>query len=219
MDSRQIALNAILARTPVIPVVVIEREADALPLARALVAGGIDVLEITLRSDAAWLAAESIAASMSEMVVGVGTVTDSGQLRRAIDVDLDFAVSPGCTPALIQAACDCDIPFLPGIATVSEAMLADESGFSTLKFFPAVPAGGIAMLKAIAGPLPHLRFCPTGGISQANAAEFLALGNVACVGGSWVTPPRLIQAQDWDTITKLARSAVALRAKRRTELK
>jgi len=210
VETRQVELNAILEKSSVIPVLVIENVDDALPLAEALIRGGIRVLEITLRSQAAWSAAETIAHEIEEAVVGVGTVTHAGQMKRAADLDLAFAVSPGLTPTLLKAAVDTNMPFLPGVATVSEAMTADDLGFSTLKFFPAVPAGGIPMLKAVAGPLPHLRFCPTGGINKSNVSEFLGLKNVVCVGGSWVAPKNLIRAKDWDGITDLANEAVTL---------
>ena len=179
-------IAAIAARAPVIPVLTIERLADAVPLARALVKGGLPVLEITFRTGVAVEALAAIARAVPEAIVGAGTVLEERQLRQAIDAGARFGVSPGCTAALAQAVTASGLPFLPGVQTVSEALAAREQGFSLLKFFPADTAGGTGWLKAVAAPLAGLRFCPTGGIGLSTAPAYLALANVACVGGSWV---------------------------------
>lgn len=197
-------LQEILRTAPVIPVIVLERADQAVPLARALVAGGLPVLEVTLRTPAALEAVAAIAREVPEAILGVGTVTRPEDLERSRAAGAVFAVSPGLTPALARAAQDSDLPLLPGVMTPSEAMAAREAGFKALKLFPARQAGGVPMLKALAGPLPDLLFCPTGGIGPADFRDFLALPNVACVGGSWVVPAAAIEAGDWDTITRLS---------------
>jgi 2-dehydro-3-deoxyphosphogluconate aldolase/(4S)-4-hydroxy-2-oxoglutarate aldolase len=204
-------IAAVAARAPVIPVLTIERLADAMPLARALVKGGLPVLEITFRTGAALEALAAIAREVPEAVVGAGTVLDRAQLRQAIDAGARFGVSPGCTSALAQAAKDSGLPFLPGIQTVSEALTLREQGFRLLKFFPADAAGGTTWLKAVAAPLAGLRFCPTGGIGIETAPAYLALANVACVGGSWVAPRDAVTAGDWSRIERLAATAAALK--------
>ncbi len=204
-------LRRILSAQAVLPVVVIDDDARALPLARALLAGGITAIEITLRTPAALDCIGAVARALPEIAVGAGTVLEPGDLDAARAAGARFAVSPGTTPELLRAAAASDLPFLPGVATASEAMAAAAFGYETLKFFPAVPSGGVAALRALAGPLPRLAFAPTGGITAANAPEFLALPNVVCVGGTWLAPPELIAAGDWDGITALARQAVALR--------
>jgi 2-dehydro-3-deoxyphosphogluconate aldolase/(4S)-4-hydroxy-2-oxoglutarate aldolase len=206
------AIVEVLKRSPVLPVAVIESDADAVPLARALVAGGIDVIEITLRTEAAWAALDAVVAEVPEIVAGVGTAIHPEQVERASRAGARFVVSPGSTSPLLCAAAAVDVPFLPGVSTITEAMIAAESGFRHLKLFPAVPVGGVALLKAIAGPLPELRFCPTGGVNSSNAAAFLALPNVMCVGGSWITPRSLVASKAWNQITELARAARALRS-------
>src|SRR6478735_11543279 len=178
-------IAAIAARAPVIPVLTIERLADAVPLARALVKGGLPVLEITFRTGVALEALAAIVREVPEAVVGAGTVLDEAQLRQAIAAGARFGVSPGCTPALARAVKAAGLPFLPGVQTVSEALALRELGFRLLKFFPADAAGGTTWLKAVAAPLAGLRFCPTGGIGIETAPAYLALTNVACVGGSW----------------------------------
>ncbi|MCX7693070.1 bifunctional 4-hydroxy-2-oxoglutarate aldolase/2-dehydro-3-deoxy-phosphogluconate aldolase [Tepidimonas taiwanensis] len=195
-------------RTRVLPVVVVDDADHAVDLARALWAGGIDAIEVTLRSDAALAAIERIARHAPEVVVGAGTVLSAQQLHQARDAGARFALSPGCTPALLQAALSARLPFVPGVATPSEAMRAAEAGYSLLKFFPAESLGGPDTLRAWAGPLPHLRWCPTGGITAARVADYLALPTVAMVGGSWLTPRSALQAKDWGAITALARDAV-----------
>lgn len=206
MDTRSIMRTA-----PVIPVLVIDDAADAVALARALVDGGLPVLEVTLRTPAALAAIERIAAELPEAIVGVGTVRNAADLAASLRAGARFAVSPGLTPALAAAARDSELPLLPGVMTASEAMAAMEAGFDALKLFPAQQAGGIGMLKAIAGPFPELLFCPTGGISPENFRDFLAQPNVACVGGSWLAPRALVAAADWDAIRRLASEAAAAR--------
>jgi 2-dehydro-3-deoxyphosphogluconate aldolase/(4S)-4-hydroxy-2-oxoglutarate aldolase len=204
-------IAAIAARAPVIPVLTIERLADAVPLARALVKGGLPVLEITFRTGVAVEALAAIARAVPEAIVGAGTVLDERQLRQAIDAGAQFGVSPGCTAALAQAVMASGLPFLPGVQTVSEALAAREQGFSLLKFFPADTAGGTGWLKAVAAPLAGLRFCPTGGIGLSTAPAYLALANVVCVGGSWVAPRDAVAAGDWSRIEHLASQAAALK--------
>jgi 2-dehydro-3-deoxyphosphogluconate aldolase / (4S)-4-hydroxy-2-oxoglutarate aldolase len=203
-------IAAIVALAPVVPVLTIGKVADAVPLARALVKGGLPVLEVTLRTSTAIEALKAIAAEVPEAVVGAGTVLGEAQLEQARRAGARFAVSPGCTGKLAAAASKMGLPFLPGVQTVSEAMVLAGQGFEVLKFFPADAAGGLAWLKAVASPLPHLRFCPTGGIGAETAPNYLALPNVVCVGGSWVAPKRAVEGQDWPAIERLAASAAAL---------
>lgn len=210
-DERQQKLEAILRRGPVIPVVTIADAGHAVPLARALLEGGIEVIEVTLRTPAATEAIRRIRAEVPSMIVGAGTVLSSAQLEAVERLDVAFAVSPGATVRLLAAARASPVPLLPGVATASEAMTVLESGFALAKLFPAEPAGGTALLRALAGPLPELRFCPTGGIDAGNAAAYLALSNVLCVGGSWLAPSDAIAARDWGRIAALARTACALR--------
>lgn len=202
----------IMHASPVIPVIAIDHLDHAVPLARALVAGGIRVLEVTLRTAHGLPAIRAIAEQVPQAIVGVGTLTQADEFAAARDAGAVFGVSPGLTPGLIQAARSSGLPLLPGVMTPSEVMAAREAGFRQLKLFPAVPAGGIGMLNAIAGPLPDVMFCPTGGISQQTAAQFLACTNVACVGGSWLTPKDALKAGDWARITELALAANALRS-------
>jgi len=202
---------SLLARAPVMPVIVIRNVHDAVPLARALVAGGITTLEVTLRSDAALAAIGAIRAEVPQAVVGAGTVLTPAQLHQALAAGAQFAISPGLTDALASAARDLAACFVPGVATASEAMRAADYGFHAQKLFPAAAVGGPALLQALAGPLPHLRFCPTGGVNAANAADYLRLPNVPCVGGSWLAPSEAIAAGDWARITRLAEDAVRLR--------
>ena len=203
-------LEPILLCAPVVPVLIINDIASAVPLARALVAGGLKVLEITLRTDAALEATKAIIDQVEGAITGLGTVLDAGQMRKAEEIGAAFMVSPGGSPALLDAAEDCSVPLLPGAATASEAMTLLERGCRFQKFFPAEQAGGTAYLKALSSPLAAIRFCPTGGISAKNAADYLALGNVVCVGGSWVAPADAVQAGDWARIEDLARAAAAL---------
>ncbi|WP_050468723.1 bifunctional 4-hydroxy-2-oxoglutarate aldolase/2-dehydro-3-deoxy-phosphogluconate aldolase [Herbaspirillum chlorophenolicum] len=201
----------IMRASPVIPVIAIDKLEHAIPLAKALVAGGIRVLEITLRTEHGLPAIRAIAESVPEAIVGVGTLTAPEEFAASRDAGAVFGVSPGLTPALIEAAKRSGLPLLPGVMTPSEVMAAREAGFRQLKLFPAVPAGGIGMLNGIAGPLGDVAFCPTGGITQETAPQFLACKNVVCVGGSWLTPKAAIEAGDWGKITELARAASALK--------
>lgn len=194
----------ILHNGPVIPVIVLHNADHALPLAEALLAGGIRVLEITLRSGAGMEAIRRISAELPEALVGAGTVLSPEDLVSVAQAGAKFAVSPGLTPSLFAASHDGPIPLIPGVATPSELMLAMERGFTELKFFPAATAGGVRSLKAMHGPFPRITFCPTGGISPENCKEYLSLPNVACVGGSWLAPPDLIEQQNWDEIVELA---------------
>jgi 2-dehydro-3-deoxyphosphogluconate aldolase/(4S)-4-hydroxy-2-oxoglutarate aldolase len=199
-----------LRRVGVVPVVTVEDAASAVPLARALLAGGIDVIEVTLRTPAAVEAIRQIAAEMPEMVVGAGTVLSEKQLLESVAAGARFIVSPGLTPVIAEAGLAAPVPLLAGVATASEAMFAAESGLTFLKFFPAETSGGAAALKALGAPLPHIRFCPTGGIDAAKAPSYLALPNVVCIGGSWMASPQAVKAGDWATITKLASEASKL---------
>lgn len=195
---------------PVIPVIVLHDVAHAVPLARALVAGGIRMLEVTLRTPVALACIEAIARDVPEAVVGAGTVRSAADAQAAAMAGACFAVSPGYTHAVGKACHDLGLPLLPGVATGSEIMAAQEDGYLALKFFPALQAGGAAMLKAWQGPFGDVVFCPTGGVTPANAPDLLALSNVACVGGSWLTPPDAVARGDWAAITALAREAAAL---------
>ncbi len=206
-----LAIEAIAAMAPVIPVLTIDRVADAVPLGQALVRGGLPVLEITLRTKDALEAARQIALNVPGAVVGVGTVLDPVQMRQAREAGARFAVSPGCTPALADAALAAGMPYLPGIQTVSEAMTLRDKGYRILKFFPADAAGGVTWLKAVTAPLAGLSFCPTGGIGESTAPTYLDLPNVACIGGSWVAPKDAVTAQDWGRITALAEAASKLK--------
>ena len=203
-------LAAILAVAPVVPVVIVETIEDAVPLARALVQGGLPVIEVTLRTPIALDAVRAIAAEVEDAIVGVGTVLDPAQLAASERAGARFAVSPGHTPRLLDAAAQSNLPLLPGIATASEAIVLIERGYAFAKFFPAEPAGGHAYLSALASPLPQLRFCPTGGITPESAPRYLALPNVVCVGGSWMLPRQRIVAKDWAAITTASRVAAAL---------
>ncbi|WP_308418735.1 bifunctional 4-hydroxy-2-oxoglutarate aldolase/2-dehydro-3-deoxy-phosphogluconate aldolase [Leeia aquatica] len=204
-------LDQIIAATTVMPVIVVDDVATAVPLARALVAGGIRTLEVTLRTPAALDAIRTIKAEVPEAILGAGTITTPQQLDAAIAAGAAFGVSPGSSPRLLQAIQASGLPFLPGVMTPSEALVALEAGFTVQKFFPAVPAGGVKVLDAIRGPFPELRFCPTGGISLQTAPDFLRLPNVVCIGGSWLTPKAAVAAGDWAEITRLAQEAAALR--------
>ena len=196
---------------PVIPVIVLDRVADAVPLAEALVAGGVRVLEVTLRTPVALQCIEAIARGVPQAIVGAGTVRSAADARAARDAGCRFAVSPGYT-AEVGAACrEVGLPLLPGVATASEVMAANADGLNFLKFFPATAAGGIPMLKALGGPFPDVVFCPTGGITPETAPQFLALPNVKVCGGSWLTPADAVAKGDWARITALARAAQALR--------
>jgi 2-dehydro-3-deoxyphosphogluconate aldolase/(4S)-4-hydroxy-2-oxoglutarate aldolase len=209
MTSKQKTLIRLFEAARVIPVITIDRVENAVPLARALIAGGVRTLEITLRTEAAFEAAKAIMVSVPDAIVGMGTVLNAADLGQAVSIGAKFALSPGATPELLEAASRCDVPFVPGIATASELMAALAHGFGVCKFFPAQQAGGIPALRALAGPFPQARFCPTGGIGQSNAKEWLAEPNVIAVGGSWICPSSDIEAGNWDKLTQLARRAMA----------
>ena len=201
----------VMQDAPVIPVIVLNDVAHAVPMARALVAGGIRMLEVTLRTPQALACIEAIAREVPEAVVGAGTVRSRADAQAAANAGARFAVSPGYTSAVGQACRDFGLALLPGVATGSEIMMAQEDGLSQLKFFPAMQAGGPAMLKAWSGPFFDVQFCPTGGVTLQNALEFLALPNVVCVGGSWLVPAEAVAAGDWARVTALAQATQALR--------
>lgn len=203
--------ESLLSLVPVLPVVVVDDLAHAVPVARALVEGGLPVIELTLRTPVALEAIHAIATQVPQIRVGAGTVVSPGQAKQAVDAGAQFLVSPGCTPTLLAAMSESGVPFLPGTATVSEALAVLEAGFTEMKFFPAEASGGAAYLRSIASPLPAARFCPTGGITPASAASYLALPNVGCVGGSWLTPADALAAGDWERVSALAAEAAALR--------
>jgi 2-dehydro-3-deoxyphosphogluconate aldolase / (4S)-4-hydroxy-2-oxoglutarate aldolase len=205
---RREKLAALFRQATVIPVLTIERLEHAAPLARALVAGGVRVLEVTLRTSVAVDAAKAIIAEVPDAVVGIGTILNSDDLARAKALGAVFGISPGATPELLKAAAASDLPFAPGIATASELMAALAAGFDLVKFFPAEQSGGIKALRALAGPFPNARFCPTGGIGDANAASWLAEPNVLCVGGSWVCPAADVRSGNWAGITAMCDRAM-----------
>lgn len=203
--------GSVLDLVPVLPVVVIDDLSHAVPVARALVDGGLPAIELTLRTPVALEAMRLIAAEVPEIVLGAGTITTPAQAEAAVAAGARFLVSPGSTPALLAAMAATGVPFLPGTSTVSEVLAVLEAGLTEMKFFPAEAAGGAPYLKAAAGPLPQARFCPTGGITPGSAPGYLALPNVGCVGGSWLTPADALASGDWERISKLAAEAAALR--------
>ncbi|MER5277043.1 bifunctional 4-hydroxy-2-oxoglutarate aldolase/2-dehydro-3-deoxy-phosphogluconate aldolase [Streptomyces sp. NPDC002809] len=203
--------SSVLDLAPVVPVVVLEDAADAVPLARALVAGGLPAIEVTLRTAAALDAIKAIAAEVPDAVVGAGTVISARNVSDTVAAGARFLVSPGWTDALLDAMKASGVPFLPGVSTTSEVVALLERGVTEMKFFPAEAAGGTAYLKALSAPLPQARFCPTGGISLASAPSYLALPNVGCVGGSWMIPGDAVAARDWSRVERLATEAAALR--------
>ena len=211
MGDKTEKLLSTLKLQPVVPVLIVEDAKTAVPLARALVAGGLKAIEITLRTDAALEAVRLVAQEVEGAVVGAGTILNAAHYAAAVDAGSQFIVSPGTTQELLDVARQSDIPLLPGAATASEVMALREEGYKVLKFFPAEQAGGAAYLKALSSPLAGTLFCPTGGISLKNAMDYLSLPNVVCVGGSWVAPKELVSAGDWAGITKLASEASALR--------
>ncbi|MDQ0911004.1 2-dehydro-3-deoxyphosphogluconate aldolase/(4S)-4-hydroxy-2-oxoglutarate aldolase [Streptomyces canus] len=204
--------SSLLDIAPVVPVVVLQDASDAVPLARALVAGGLTAIEVTLRTPAALAAIRAIAEEVPDAVVGAGTVISPEQVRDAVAAGACFLVSPGWTDVLLEAMRRSGAPFLPGVSTTSEVVALLERGVTEMKFFPAEAAGGAAYLKSLAGPLPQARFCPTGGIGPGNAPDYLSLPNVGCVGGTWMMPADAIAARDWARVEKLARAASGLRA-------
>ncbi|GAA4686173.1 bifunctional 4-hydroxy-2-oxoglutarate aldolase/2-dehydro-3-deoxy-phosphogluconate aldolase [Nocardioides nanhaiensis] len=203
--------GSVLDVVPVMPVVVLERLEHAVPVARALVAGGLPAIELTLRTEVALEALRAIATEVPEILVGAGTILSPAQAQEARDAGARFLVSPGATPALLAGMLDTGLPFLPGTATVSEVLAVLEAGVTEMKFFPAEASGGAPYLKSLASPVPTARFCPTGGITAASAPAYLALPNVGCVGGSWLTPADVLAAEDWGRVETLAREAAALR--------
>jgi len=204
------AAPGLLDRVPVVPVVVVDDLAQAVPVARALVAGGLPVIELTLRTPVALDAIRAIADEVPEILVGAGTVLTPGQAKEARDAGAQFLVSPGATPSLLAGLADTGLPFLPGTATVSEVLAVLEAGWSEMKFFPAEASGGAAFLSSVASPVPAARFCPTGGITAATAASYLTLPNVGCVGGSWLTPKDALASGDWARVERLAAAAASL---------
>ena len=210
MNDRSTSLAELLRAARLVAVLTIDRVDQAVPLARALVAGGVRTLEITLRTPAGADAAAAIKQSVAEAVVGLGTVLTRRDLELAKSLDLPFAFSPGATPDLLDAAAELGVPFVPGIATASELIAATDRGFTTVKLFPAEQVGGVGALKALAGPFPSVRFNPTGGVSEANIGAYLALPNVVAVGGSWLAPAPDVAAGNWDAITARAQKAMAL---------
>lgn len=200
----------LLDRVPVVPVVVVDDLSQAVPVARALVAGGLPVIELTLRTPVALDAIRAIADEVPDILVGAGTILTPGQAKEARDAGAQFLVSPGATPSLLAGMADTGLPFLPGTATVSEVLAVLEAGYTEMKFFPAEASGGTAFLSSVASPVPAARFCPTGGITAATAASYLALPNVGCVGGSWLTPKDALAGGDWARVERLAAAAAAL---------
>jgi 2-dehydro-3-deoxyphosphogluconate aldolase/(4S)-4-hydroxy-2-oxoglutarate aldolase len=205
--SADLVAHSLLDVVPVMPVVVLHRLEDAVPVARALVAGGLPAIELTLRTPVALDAIRKIADEVPDILVGAGTIVRPEQAERAAAAGARFLVSPGATPGLLSAMAATGLPFLPGTATVSEVLAVLEAGFTEMKFFPAEAAGGVPYLRSIAAPVPDARFCPTGGINRATASSYLSLPNVGCVGGSWLTPPDALAAGDYDRVEDLARDA------------
>jgi 2-dehydro-3-deoxyphosphogluconate aldolase/(4S)-4-hydroxy-2-oxoglutarate aldolase len=203
-------MTSLLDLSPVVPVVVVDDPATAMPLARALASGGVPIIEVTLRSDAALDAIRAIGAGVPSVTVGAGTVCSPEQVKLAVEAGAQFLVSPGATDRLLDALQDSGLPFLTGTATTSDMLRLLERGVTEAKLFPATVVGGVPLLRAVYGPLPQLRFCPTGGITLNTAPEFLALPNVGCVGGTWLTPKSLVEAGDWGAIERLAGEAAAL---------
>jgi 2-dehydro-3-deoxyphosphogluconate aldolase / (4S)-4-hydroxy-2-oxoglutarate aldolase len=210
-DKARARLDAMFAVAPVVPVITIENVNEAVPLAHALIAGGLRAVEITLRTDAGLAAAQAILNEVPDAIVGLGTVLTPRDMERATKIGAAFALSPGMTPDLLEAAAEFDMAFVPGVQTASELLTCTTRGFELVKFFPAVPAGGLAALKALSGPFPTVRYCPTGGINETNVVEWLALPQVIAVGGSWIAPAADIRAGAWSVIEARARTAAALR--------
>ena len=208
-ENWQLQPGTLFEQGPVVPVIVIKDLADAVPMAQALLAGGIRVLEVTLRTPVALDAIRLLADQVPDAIVGAGTVTNAAQLQQVIAAGAKFAISPGLTRELLQAGKEAPIPLIPGIASISELMEGTGLGYSHFKFFPAEAAGGVKTLKSIHGPFADIRFCPTGGINEKNFLEYLALPNVKCVGGSWIVPDDAVAAKDWNRITELCKVAVA----------
>lgn len=196
----------VMTATPVVPVIVVDDVEQAVNLGKALVAGGVPVLEVTLRTEAALEAITALRKEVPDAIVGAGTVCSREQYVKAVEAGSQFIISPGMTPDLLKVGKEYDIPYLPAVATISDILLGLEYGYDHFKFFPAEVNGGVKALKAFSGPLPQIRFCPTGGINEKNFKEYLALDSVLCVGGSWIVPADLVKAGKWDEITELAKS-------------
>ncbi|WP_034949278.1 bifunctional 4-hydroxy-2-oxoglutarate aldolase/2-dehydro-3-deoxy-phosphogluconate aldolase [Erwinia oleae] len=209
MSNWKISAEQILTTGPVVPVIVVNKLEHAVPMAKALVAGGVKVLEVTLRTACAMDALKAMIKEVPDAIVGAGTVLNAQQLKEVTDAGAQFAISPGITDPLLKAAVDGSIPLIPGISTVSELMTGMDYGLREFKFFPAEANGGVKALQAIAGPFSQVRFCPTGGISPANYRDYLALKSVLCIGGSWLVPVDALEAGDYDRITQLAKEAIA----------
>ncbi|WP_068546393.1 bifunctional 4-hydroxy-2-oxoglutarate aldolase/2-dehydro-3-deoxy-phosphogluconate aldolase [Thalassotalea crassostreae] len=203
----------VFAMGPVVPVLVIENVEDAVPIAKALMAGGIKVLEVTLRTENALDVIREIANNVPEAMIGAGTITNAETLHQAIDAGAKFAISPGLTPELLAASVRTKIPLIPGIASISELMTGIDAGFDHFKFFPAEAIGGAKAIKSIAGPFPNIKFCPTGGINLDNMGNYLSLNSIVCIGGSWIVPDDAIKSKDWSRITELTKEAVAQASK------
>lgn len=201
----QLTAREVMTSTPVVPVIVVENVEQAINLGKALVAGGVPVLEVTLRTEAALEAISALREQVPEAIVGAGTVCTREQYVKAVEAGSQFIISPGMTPDLLAVGKEYDVPYLPAVATISDILLGMEYGYDHFKFFPAEVNGGVKALKAFAGPLADISFCPTGGVSPANYKDYLALPNVLCVGGSWIVPKDLIEAGKWDEITALAK--------------
>jgi 2-dehydro-3-deoxyphosphogluconate aldolase/(4S)-4-hydroxy-2-oxoglutarate aldolase len=208
MNNWTFSSEEIFNQGPVVPVLVIENVEDAVPIAKALIAGGINVLEVTLRTEAAMDVIRAIAKALPDVYIGAGTVTNREQLKAVTEAGAKFAISPGLTADLLQAGKEGTIPLIPGVSNISDLMKAKDAGYNHLKFFPAEAAGGVKALKSIGGPFPDITFCPTGGISPSNYKEYLALPNVKCCGGSWLAPADVIESKQWSKITELAKQAV-----------
>ena len=209
MKNWKISAEQVLSTGPVVPVIVVNQPEHAVPMAKALVAGGIRVLEVTLRTPVVMDALRAIIREVPEAIVGAGTVINTQQLKEVTDAGAQFVISPGLTESLLRAATEGPVPLIPGISTVSELMMGMDHGLREFKFFPAEANGGVRALSALAGPFPQVRFCPTGGISPANYRDYLALKSVLCIGGSWLVPDDALQQGDWARITQLARDAIA----------
>ncbi|AIX51389.1 MULTISPECIES: bifunctional 4-hydroxy-2-oxoglutarate aldolase/2-dehydro-3-deoxy-phosphogluconate aldolase [Pantoea] len=209
MKNWKISAEQVLSTGPVVPVIVVKQPEHAVPMAKALVAGGIRVLEVTLRTPVAMDALRAIIREVPEAIVGAGTVINTQQLKEVTDAGAQFVISPGLTESLLRAATEGPVPLIPGISTVSELMMGMDHGLREFKFFPAEASGGVKALSALAGPFPQVRFCPTGGITPANYRDYLALKSVLCIGGSWLVPDEALQQGDWERITQLAREAIA----------
>ena len=209
MKNWKISAEQVLSTGPVVPVIVVKQPEHAVPMAKALVAGGIRVLEVTLRTPVAMDALRAIIREVPEAIVGAGTVINTQQLKEVTDAGAQFVISPGLTESLLRAATEGPVPLIPGVSTVSELMMGMDHGLREFKFFPAEASGGVKALSALAGPFPQVRFCPTGGISPANYRDSLALKSVLCIGGSWLVPDEALQQGDWERITQLAREAIA----------